>query len=85
MGNHDDRPCGLRHPARCNDRGQRYPRILGETGIEGVTVLLDDGPCPGEDGWSTTTDAEGQYGFYDLSAGTYCLEVPTLPMAMTSS
>ena len=48
----------------------------GESGIEGVTVLLDDGPCPGTDGWSTTTDAEGQYGFYDLAAGRYCLEVP---------
>ena len=47
----------------------------GESGIEGVTVLLDDGPCPGTDGWSYTTDASGHYGFYNLTAGTYCLEV----------
>ncbi len=46
-----------------------------EVGIEGVTVLLDDGPCPGTDGWSTATDASGQYTFHDLPAGTYCLEI----------
>jgi hypothetical protein len=47
----------------------------GEVGIEGVTVRLDDGPCPGEGGWTFSTDANGHYGFYNLTAGTYCLEI----------
>lgn len=46
-----------------------------EVGIEGVTVLLDDGPCPGTDGWSTVTDVNGQYTFHGLAAGTYCVEI----------
>ena len=46
-----------------------------EWGIEGVTVRLSTGPCPGEPGWTSMTDVSGQYGFYDLLAGTYCLEI----------
>jgi len=47
----------------------------GESGIEGVTVLLDDQPCPGTDGWSEETDASGYYSFHNLTAGTYCIEI----------
>ncbi len=46
-----------------------------EVGIEGVTVRLDDGPCPAEDGWTSTTDASGQYGFRNLTGGAYCLSI----------
>ena len=60
------------------DGGMEANGILdsGESGIEGVTVLLDDGTCPGTDGWSSTTDAGGYYSFRDLTAGTYCIEIP---------
>ena len=59
------------------DGGMEANGILdpGESGIEGVTVRLDNGPCPGTDGWSFTTDASGYYTFHDLTAGTYCLEI----------
>jgi hypothetical protein len=47
----------------------------GEAGIEGVTVRLSTGPCPGEGDWTAATDVSGHYGFYDLLAGTYCLQI----------
>ena len=47
----------------------------GESGIEGVTVRLSAGACPGEGDWISVTDVSGHYGFYDLLAGTYCLEI----------
>ena len=59
------------------DGGMEADGILdpGESGIEGVTVRLSSGDCPGE-GWSTsTTDVSGQYGFHDLPGGTYCIKI----------
>ena len=47
----------------------------GEYGIEGVTVRLSAGTCPGEGDWTSVTDVSGHYGFYDLLAGSYCLEI----------
>jgi hypothetical protein len=47
----------------------------GESGIGGVTVRLGAGACPRTGGWTFTTEAEGQYGFYNLTAGTYCIEI----------
>ncbi|MBN2554644.1 MAG: hypothetical protein JXA97_01790 [Anaerolineales bacterium] len=47
----------------------------GEYGIEGVTVRLSAGACPGEGDWTSVTDVSGHYGFYDLLAGTYCLAI----------
>ncbi|MCX6072273.1 MAG: hypothetical protein NTU91_15700 [Chloroflexi bacterium] len=59
------------------DGGMEANGILdsGETGIEGVTVRLGAGACPGTGGWSYTTDANGMYTFHNLTAGTYCLEI----------
>jgi hypothetical protein len=48
---------------------------LAEIGIDGVTVLLAAGACPGTDGWSCTTEVNGHYGFCNLSGGIHCLEI----------
>jgi SdrD B-like domain len=47
----------------------------GESGIEGVTVRLNTGACPGTAGWTYATDASGMYTFHNLTAGTYCIEI----------
>ncbi|OGO10516.1 MAG: hypothetical protein A2Y93_13545 [Chloroflexi bacterium RBG_13_68_17] len=67
-------------PAGCvimPDGGMEANGILdsGESGIEGVTVHLSSGGCPGEAASSYTTDGGGYYTFHDLTAGTYCVEI----------
>ena len=47
----------------------------GESGIEGVTVRLSSGACPGEGSLTSVTDVSGQYGFHDLPGGTYCVKI----------
>jgi len=49
-----------------------------EGGIEGVTVHLRTGACPGEDGPTDVTDVSGYYSFSSLSAGTYCVAIDML-------
>jgi hypothetical protein len=48
----------------------------GESGIEGVTVRLVPGVCPGAGAaLLSTTDAAGQYSFRDLAGGDYCVQI----------
>jgi len=50
-----------------------------EPGLEGVTVRLAEGSCPGTDtGMTALTGTDGSYSFEGLSAGTYCLSVNAL-------
>jgi uncharacterized repeat protein (TIGR01451 family) len=51
----------------------------GEEGMPGVTVNLYAGACPpsGSPVQTKTTDANGQYLFAGLTAGNYCVQVPT--------
>lgn len=44
-----------------------------EGGFASVTVHLGSGACPSTGFSTTTTDANGQYAFGGLSAGTYCV------------
>jgi chemotaxis protein CheY-P-specific phosphatase CheC len=48
----------------------------GEPGIPGVTVLLfNNGTCTGSSIASDETDANGEYLFTGLGAGTYCVQI----------
>lgn len=50
-----------------------------EPGLEGITVRLAEGSCPGTDtGLTALSDADGAYEFEDLAPGTYCLSVDAL-------
>jgi len=59
------------------DGGMEANGILdpGESGIEGVTVRMSSGACPGEGSSSSITNVSGQYGFHDLPGGTYCVKI----------
>ena len=48
-----------------------------EPGIEGVRVTIGAGECPSAGLGVTTTDADGNYNFDGLNAGTYCIVVDT--------
>ena len=51
-----------------------------ESGVANVTVkLYDNATCTGTDINSTTTDANGLYGFTNLLADTYCIAFSNLP------
>ncbi|MBN1264076.1 MAG: hypothetical protein JXA25_01190 [Anaerolineales bacterium] len=51
----------------------------GEPGLEGVTVRLAEGSCPGTDtGLTALSAADGSYSFEGLSAGTFCLSINAL-------
>jgi len=51
----------------------------GEPGIEGVTVRLVPGVCPGAGAaLLSTTDAAGQFSFHDLAGGDYCIKIDAL-------
>lgn len=56
----------------------------GEPGIEGVLVSLGQGECPSAGLQSALTDADGEYAFPDLDAGTYCVSVDPLQEPNTS-
>ena len=49
-----------------------------EDGFAGVTIHLGSGACPSTGSATTTTDANGQYAFTDLTAGTYCVSFNAL-------
>lgn len=49
-----------------------------EGGFAGVTIHLGSGACPSTGFTTTTTDANGQYAFNGLSAGTYCVSFNAL-------
>jgi hypothetical protein len=49
-----------------------------EDGFAGVTLHLGAGACPSTGITTTTTDANGQYSFTGLSAGTYCVSFDPL-------
>ncbi|VAW43043.1 hypothetical protein MNBD_CHLOROFLEXI01-4111 [hydrothermal vent metagenome] len=51
----------------------------GESGLPAVTVSLGEGSCPTQSSISsTTTDADGDYVFTNLDAGTYCVSIDPL-------
>jgi len=49
-----------------------------EDGFAGVTLHLGSGACPSTGYATTTTDANGQYAFTGLTAGTYCVSFNAL-------
>lgn len=49
-----------------------------EEGWEGVTMRLGSGPCPSHGLATTDTDADGNYSFEGLEAGTYCVSYSSL-------
>ena len=49
-----------------------------EGGFAGVTIHLGSGACPSTGYSTTTTDANGQYAFGGLAAGTYCISFSAL-------
>ncbi len=50
-----------------------------EPGLEGVTVRLAEGSCPGVDtGLTAVSGADGSYVFEELSGGTFCLSITAL-------
>lgn len=51
---------------------------VGEIGISGITVELQDGVCtPGSNCPTTTTDVDGNYSFVDQTTGAYTIAVIT--------
>jgi hypothetical protein len=51
----------------------------GEPGIPGVTVRLKNGPCASAPDLATAvTDANGEYSFSGLTAGTYCISINSI-------
>jgi hypothetical protein len=73
---------GQAGPADCvpNDQaasGQSADGVMqpSETGIEGVVVRLGTGACPAFGLATATLDANGAYGFSDLTPGTYCVSI----------
>ena len=55
---------------------------VGEPGIGGVQVSLGIGTCPSTGAAIFTTDANGEYHFTNLNAGTYCVSID--PRASTN-
>lgn len=49
-----------------------------EDGFAGVTIHLGSGACPSTGLATTVTDANGQYAFTGLTAGTYCVSFNAL-------
>ena len=49
-----------------------------EDGFAGVTIHLGSGACPSTGSATNTTDANGQYAFTGLTAGTYCVSFNAL-------
>lgn len=49
-----------------------------EFGIEGVTVNLGEGACPATGLATAVTDAQGDYVFTELPAGSYCISIDAL-------
>jgi hypothetical protein len=49
-----------------------------EEGWEGVTLHLGAGACPSTGLATTTTNANGEYAFEGLEAGTYCVSFDAL-------
>ncbi len=52
-----------------------------EEGIEGLAISLGEGECPSTGLATTETDANGEFGFAQLPAGTYCVSVDPLAVA----
>jgi hypothetical protein len=50
----------------------------GEPGIENVLISLAEGECPGSELATAVSDADGEYRFSELPAGTYCVTADAL-------
>ncbi len=69
-----------------NDANGDGIQDMGESGIGGITVELQDGVCtPSDNCLTTTTAADGSYSFTNLPAGNYTIEVTDPPAGTTQT